>query len=225
MVAVAAGRSSILFGQSQANESRVQKLYGEAKASEAQGDPATAIAKYEEIVKMAPRMGAAYNNLGLLYLRQAQYEDAVRILQQGLKVAPKLPSAHALLGISYFQLNKYAEAKPHLEAALRANPADNNAALILAKDLSSLEDFNAAAAQLQQLAKRQPENQELWYLLGKVYMKLSEQALAKMNALDPDSALVHEMSGQIMEAMKNFDGALVEYKKAVEMAPTRPGSH
>jgi tetratricopeptide (TPR) repeat protein len=225
VVAIAPGRSSIVLAQSQANESGVQKLYAEAKASEAQGDSATAIAKYEEIVKIVPRLGAAYNNLGLLYFKQGQYDRAVNVLERGLKVTPRLPSAHALLGIAYFQLNKYAEAKPHLEAALRANPADNNAALILAKDLSSLEDFNAAAIQLQRLAKRQPENQEVWYLLGKVYMKLSEQALTRMNAIDPDSVLVHEMSGQIMEGMKNYDGALVEYKKAVEMAPTQPGTH
>jgi tetratricopeptide (TPR) repeat protein len=28
-----------------------------------------------------------------------------------------------------------------------------------------------------------------------------------------------------MESMKNYDGALVEYKKAVEMAPQQPGTH
>jgi tetratricopeptide (TPR) repeat protein len=225
IVAIGIARSSSLFAQSQSSEPRIQKLYTDAKASEAQGDSATAIAKYEEIIKIAPRLGAAYNNLGLLYFKQGQYDQAVGVLERGLKVAPKLASANALLGIAYFQLNKYAEARPHLEAALRANPADNNVALILAKDFSSLQEFNAAAVQLQQLAKRQPENQEVWYLLGEVYMKLSEQALTRMNAIDPDSVLVHEMSGQIMEGMKNYDGALVEYKKAVTMAPTRPGTH
>jgi tetratricopeptide (TPR) repeat protein len=56
-------------------------------------------------------------------------------------------------------------------------------------------------------------------------MKLSEKALAKMNAIDPHSVLAHEMSGEIMESMKNYEGALVEYKKAVEMAPQQSGSH
>jgi hypothetical protein len=29
---------------------------------------------------------------------------------------------------------------------------------------------------------------------------------------------VHEVSGEIMESMNNRDGAIIEYKKAVEMA-------
>jgi tetratricopeptide (TPR) repeat protein len=217
--------SATLIAQSQSTTPLVEQLYAQAKESEAAGDTDSAIANYQQIIKVAPRLAPAYNNLGLLYFRQARYEQAIAVLEQGLKVAPRLSSAHALLGIAYFQLNKYEDARSHLEAALHANPADDNAALMLAKDLMSLNDFRGAADRLQQLAKRQPDNQEVWYLLGKAYMKLSEQALAKMNTIDPDSVLVHEMSGEIMEGMKNYDGALVEYKKAVEMAPTRAGTH
>jgi len=78
---------------------------------------------------------------------------------------------------------------------------------------------------LRQLALTQPNNQEVWYLLAKVYMKLSEQSLAKINSMDPNSVLAHELSAEMMEAMNNYDGAVVELKKAVEMAPQRPGTH
>ena len=46
-----------------------------------------------------------------------------------------------------------------------------------------------------------------------------------MNAIDPNSVLAHELSAEMMEAMNNYDGAVVELKKAVEMAPQRPGAH
>jgi tetratricopeptide (TPR) repeat protein len=36
---------------------------------------------------------------------------------------------------------------------------------------------------------------------------------------------VHEISGEVMESMKNYDGALLEYKKAVELAPQQAGTH
>jgi tetratricopeptide (TPR) repeat protein len=204
---------------------RVQKLYAEAKAAEARGAPGSAIAKYEAILAIAPRLGAAYNNLGLLYFKQRQYAQAAAILEKGLDVDPSMSSASALLGISLYELGKYAEAHPHLEAAVHANSTDANAKLFLANDLIKLDELEAAAAHLQELTHLQPNNQEIWYLLGKVYMQLSQQALSKMNAIDPDSALSHEISGEIMEAMKNYDGALVEYKKAVEMAPHRAGTH
>ena len=209
----------------QSPDARVQKLYAEAKSAEAAGDMGSAIAKYEEILKLAPRLGAAYNNLGLLYFKQRDFEKAALILQEGLTVDPKMPSASALLGISFYQLGKYSEAKAPLEKALTANPEDNNAELFLARALIRLEDHRNAAEHLQKLARREPDNQEVWYLLGKVYMHLSEQSLAKMNAIDPNSVLAHEMSGEIMASMKNYDGAVVEFKKAVEMAPQQAGTH
>jgi Tfp pilus assembly protein PilF len=88
-----------------------------------------------------------------------------------------------------------------------------------------LGDFDAAETHLRQLAARQPKDQEVWYLLAKIHMKLSEQDLAKMNAIDPNSVQAHELSGEMMEAMNNYDGAIVELKKAVEIDPRRPGTH
>lgn len=203
----------------------MQKLYGEAKAAEARGDFAGAAANYEALLQIAPRLGAAYNNLGSLYLREREFKKAAAILEKGLKIDPKMSSASALLGIALYEMGDYPGARRNLEAALRANPKDNNAELFLANDLVKLGEFERAAEHLHQLSLRQPENQEIWYLLGKVHMKLSEQALSKLNAISPDSVWVHEISGEVMESMKNFDGALIEYKKAVEMAPEQAGTH
>jgi tetratricopeptide (TPR) repeat protein len=207
------------------DDSRVQELYTQAKAAEARGDLAGAVASYESLLRIVPRLPAAYNNLGALYLRQRNYKKAAEILEKGLKLDPKMSSAAALLGIARFEMGDYPGARRNLEAALRANPRDDNAELYLANDLIKLGELNPAVDHLRQLSQRQPANQEIWYLLGKIHMKLSEQALSKLNELDPNSVWVHEISGEIMEGMKNFDGALVEYKKAVEMAPEQAGTH
>src|SRR5438270_8162288 len=212
-----------LFGQTQ--DDPVQRLYAKAKSAEAAGNIQDAIAKYEAILKLDPRLGAAYNNLGLLYFKQREFEKAAVVLQKGLAVDPKMPSASALLGVSLYQLGRYSEARAPLELALTANPNDNNAELFLARCHIRLEHQSNAAEHLQKLSRREPDNQEVWYLLGKVYMRLSEQSLAKMNAIDPNSVLAHEMSGEIMASMKNYDGAIVEFKKAVEIAPQQAGTH
>jgi tetratricopeptide (TPR) repeat protein len=204
---------------------QVQKIYGEAKAAEARGDLAAAVASYESLLQIAPNLAPAYNNLGALYLRQKEYKKAVGVLERGLKLDPKMSSASVLLGISLYEMGEYAGARQALETALRAHPKDDNAELFLANDLIKLNDWDSAAIHLRQLAQRQPKNQEVWYLLGKVHMKLSEQSLAKLNEIDPNSVWVHEISGEIMEGMKNFDGALIEYKKAVQLAPQQPGFH
>jgi tetratricopeptide (TPR) repeat protein len=206
-------------------DEKVQELYGQARIAAAQGDLATAIARYEELLKVDPMLAAAYNNLGSLYLRQKEYKKAVTTLDKGLKLDPKMTSAMALLGIAEYEMGNYASARKHLETALRANPKDENAELFLANDLMSMGDMDAAIHHLEQLSARQPKNQEVLYLLGKVHMKLSEEALAKLNEIDPNSVWSHEISGEVMESMKNYDGALVEYKKAVELAPDLASAH
>lgn len=208
-----------------ATDARVQELYAQAKDAEVRGDLAGAAANYESLLQIAPRLGPAYNNLGALYLRQREYKKAVGVLEKGLKIDPKMSSASALLGISLYEMRDYVGARHNLEAALRGNPKDDNAELLLANDLIKLGELNLAAEHLRKLSQRQPGNQEIWYLLGKVHMELSEQALSKLNEIDANSVWAHEISGEIMESMKNYDGALIEYKKAVEMAPQKSGTH
>jgi predicted Zn-dependent protease len=54
---------------------------------------------------------------------------------------------------------------------------------------------------------------------------MSEDSLKKINEIDPNSVVAHEIAGEIDESMHNYDVALVEYKKAIELAPHQPGTH
>ena len=207
------------------NSAQAGRFYASAKDAEARGDLDGAIHVYETLLKTSPRLARAYNNLGALYMRQHQYRKAIETLQTGLKLDPKMSSARALLGLSLYEMGEYASARPQLEKALVGNPQDRQAELFLANSLIKLGDLESAATHLQQVSARDPKDQEVWYLLGTVYIKLSEHALGKLNEIDPNSMLMHEVSGEIMESMKNFDGALIEYKKAVDMAPQQPGTH
>jgi tetratricopeptide (TPR) repeat protein len=211
--------------QERAADSRAERLYNEAKAAEASGDLTTAVAKYDALLSSAPRLAPAYNNLGALYLRMREFRKAIDVLQKGLSIDPKMSSASAMLGIALYESGDYAAAKVRLESTLHNKPDDNNVELFLANDLIKLGDLDSAASHLQHLATRQPKNQEVWYLLGKVHMKLSERALGHLNEIDPNSVWVHQISGEVMESMKNYDGALLEYRKAVELAPRQPGVH
>jgi len=209
----------------EATDEKVQDLYSRARTAQAAGNLSEAAIQYEEILKISPRLAAAYNNLGSIYVQQREFRKAAQVLQRGLQINRDMPSASALLGIALYETGDYAGAKPRLEVALRANPDDGNAALYLANDLIHLGDFEKAAERLQALARREPKNQEVWYLLGKVYMQLSQASLARLNEIDPNSYLSHQISGEVMESMNNMDGALLEYKRAVEVAPDRHGTH
>ena len=215
----------LLAGVLGAQTDHIDALHAEASAAEESGDLGTAIAKYQEILKIDPKLAPAYNNLGALYFKQGQFHDAAAVLERGLKVDASMSSASALLGASLYQMGEYGKARPYLEAALKAHATDDTAELLLVNNLTKLGEFETAAAHLQKLAKRQPGNERVWYLLGRVYMQLSEQALGKINEIDPNSVWAHEISAELMESMKNYDGAIAEYKKAVEIAPKQPGVH
>src|ERR1700749_4137316 len=103
----------------------VQKLYEEARGAQQNGDVATAIEKYRAMIKLAPHLAAAYNNLGRLYFNEHDYLHASEVLQRGLQLTPNMPTAEAMLGMSYFQLGEDDKAAPLLRAALKANPKDD----------------------------------------------------------------------------------------------------
>jgi predicted Zn-dependent protease len=203
----------------------VQQLYAEAREARERGNDASAIEKYREIIKQAPHLAAAYNNLGMLYFNGGDYAHAAETLKRGLELNHDMPTAAAMLGMSYVQLGEDAKAEPLLAKALKANPTDDRIEMMLARVLLNGRKLDEAALHLNNFLGRNPKNQEAWYLLGKAYLQLSEDALKKINEIDPNSVVAHEIAGEIDESMHNYDLALVEYKKAVDMAPLQPGTH
>ena len=203
----------------------VQQLYAQAKAAQQRGDSAEAIEKYRAMIKLAPHLAAAYNNLGMLYFNTHDYAHASEVLKRGLELHPDMPTASAMLGMSYFQLGADEKAEPLLRAALKADPTDNTIEMMLARILINLRKPGEATTCLNHFLERNPKDQEAWYLLGKTYLQMSENALSKIDEIDPNSVVAHEIAGEIDESMHNYDLALVEYKKAIDMAPQQPGTH
>jgi predicted Zn-dependent protease len=97
--------------------------------------------------------------------------------------------------------------------------------MMLAHTLINLRKYEEAATSLNRFLERNPKDQQAWYMLGKTYLQLSEDSLKKINEIDPNSVVAHEIAGEIDESMHNYDVALVEYKKAIDIAPQQPGTH
>jgi tetratricopeptide (TPR) repeat protein len=204
---------------------QVQELYEQAKAAQQGNDIATAIQKYQEMIQLAPHLAAAYNNLGRLYFNEHDYARTAEVLKRGLEINPDMSTASAMLGMSEFQLGDDAKAEPLLRTALRANPKDDQVEMILCQVLIHEKKLQEATSHLSDIVARNPKDQEAWYTLGKTYLQLSEDALKKIDEIDPNSVVAHEIAGEIDASMHNYDLALVEYKKAIDMAPHEPGTH
>jgi len=203
----------------------VQSLYAEARAAQAHGDSAIAIQKYQAMLKRAPHLAAAYNNLGMLYFNEHDYPHAATVLERGLGLNPNMTTASAMLGMSYLEMGESSKAEGPLETATRAHPDDDNLQMALARVLINLSKYQEATTPLRGILDRHPKDQQAWYLLGKTYLQLSEDALGRINQIDPNSVVAHEVAGEIDESMHNYDGAMVEYKKAVDLGPKQAGTH
>jgi tetratricopeptide (TPR) repeat protein len=218
-----------LWGQAQSADDevtpQVEQLYAQAKAAQQRNDIPTAIEKYRAMIKLAPHLAAAYNNLGMLYYNERDYTHAAETLERGLKLHQKMPTASAMLGMSYYQLGENEKAEPLIRAVLNVNPKDDQAEMTLAQVLIRQRKYEAATQTLNDYLGRNPKDQDAWYLQSKTYLQLSEDALAKINEIDPDSVVAHEITGEIDESMHNYDSALVEYKRAIELAPQKAGTH
>lgn len=203
----------------------VQRLFTEAKAAHHSGDDKTAIDKYREVIKMAPHLAGAYNNLGMLYINEEDYADAAEALKRCYELDPGMESAAAMLGMSYYQLRRSAEARPFLVAAVSKDPADAKAEMNLALVLFDLKQPDEAITHLNHLLSRDPRNLEALDLLHSVYVQMSDDAFTRINEIDPESVVAHEITGELYENVHNYFDALVEYKKAIDLAPHRPGTH
>jgi tetratricopeptide (TPR) repeat protein len=227
LAAILVQAATAALGQSGDDEvtPEVQQLYAQAKAAQQRNDSAGAIEKYKAMIKLAPHLAAAYNNLGMLYFNEQDYSDAADTLAHGLRLHAGMPTASAMLGMSYYQLGMYDKAEPLVRAAAKSNPNDDQTEMVLANLYIKMKKYSEATETLNHFLSRNTKDQEAWYLLGKTYLQMSEDALGKINEIDANSVVAHEITGEIDESMHNYDSALVEYKKAVDMAPQRPGTH
>ena len=213
-----------LGAQEETISPEVQALYEHARAAQAANTPEVAIADYRRILKLAPSLAQAYNNLGRLLYNLERYEEAIAILKRGLAIAPGMHGAEVMLGASYLELGQPANAISPLAAGVQAMPNDRFARVTLAHALIGAERPGEAVPQLEAVLKADPRDQEAWYILGKLHLQLSQQELSQVQTIDPNSPLAHELAGEVMESMENTPGAIAEYKQALAARPEDIGA-
>ena len=203
-----------------AQSPQVLELYNQARAAQQAGHEDQAIAAYQKMLALDPDLAQGWNNLGRLFYNAGRYADAETALTRGLALNPAMIPAQILLGASLLELDRPQEAVAPLQSGVAASPDDRFARERLAQALLATGQLPSAQAQLESLVQSDPRDQEAWYLLGKLHLQLSQEALTKAQSLNPDSPLAHILAGEVMESMQNNPGAVAEYKNAIRTAPS-----
>ena len=73
-------------------------------------------------MRLRPKYGEAYNNLGLLLTEAGRHGEAAVVLQQAVRLRPQAVEGHNNLGLAYTSLGRFAEAEACFREALRLDP-------------------------------------------------------------------------------------------------------
>lgn len=171
-----------------------------------------------------------WNNLGIGFLDQLQYSDAIEAFEQVVKLRPDYDDGYVNVGLTYIEWEKYSSARPALEKALQLHPDYARALYYLALVERREGHPEAEVADLQEVVKQYPQSRDARRELGIAYYQQhrSDDAVTQFEALqaiDPDDvaahynlAILYRRKGMKAEAAKQ--AALYATKRIDPAAPT-----
>ena len=113
----------------------------------------------------------------------------------------------------------YAAAVREAQSILGFQPESVPARLVLARAYMGMNNAAAALSELHTALLRQPDSMDALYYLSKLTGVLSVQAFGVVASLAPDSARMHQIRAETLEARKDAAGAEMEYRAALEKRP------
>lgn len=81
-----------------------------------------ALAYFKKALELDPYNSKCYNGLGLLYMEEAAYQDAITNLEKALNLEPDLPDVLYNLGMAHMKMGGYSSALKYFQA-FKASPA------------------------------------------------------------------------------------------------------
>jgi Tfp pilus assembly protein PilF len=137
-----------------------------------------------------------WNNVGIGYLDELQYDDAMQAFQHVVQLRPDYRDGYINLGLNYIEWEKYKEARAPLEKALVLQPHDARALYYLAIVERRERHSEASVADLKEVVAQYPQARDALRELGISYYQQHrvEEAVATFKALqavDPDDLAAH----------------------------------
>ena len=151
-------------------------------------------AALERVLKTNPNYGAAWFNLGTIYLNQKQYPEAERCLREAVRLDPGDSDGWNNLGMIAGEQGRYDDALVSFRNSARANP--NHLAAVT--NMMEIYRFQSRPAEAQ---------------------KTLEELIAKA----PENPDLHLALAMAMQGQSDNAGALAQLETAVHLRPNFPG--
>jgi tetratricopeptide (TPR) repeat protein len=137
-----------------------------------------------------------WNNLGIGYLDQLQYADAVHAFREVVKLRPDYSDGYINIGLTYIEWEKYSEARASLEKGLALSRDNARALYYLAIVERRAGNSEAELTDLTKVVAAYPQSRDARRELGVYYYQQHqpEEAIKQFEALqaiDPDDVAAH----------------------------------
>jgi tetratricopeptide (TPR) repeat protein len=137
-----------------------------------------------------------WNNLGIAYLDQQQYSDAVRAFSEVVKLRPDYPDAYTNIALTEIQWEKYDSARASIQRALALSSNNARALYYLALLERRAGDYDAETANLKKVVEQFPQSRDARRDLGLAYYRQHDYPAAReqfeaVQQIDPDDLTAH----------------------------------
>ena len=186
------------------------------------GDLPAAEAAFRDATRAMPQSAEAYLGLGLVQLRSGAAPEAIGSLEKAKTLDSRLGGAHLFLGIAEYQAGRPDAAVADLRGELALLPDNVEALTWLTLVLLGTDKAEEAVPVVDHAVALQPADPQLLYLQSKAHAAVVKSALARLYALDPDSALVHQATAENLDGSGDPAKAIAEYQLALKKQPDSP---
>ena len=194
---------------------KAMSLFKEKKYKEA-------IDAFSSVLETEPDNADVYNNMGVAYSCEGDFEHAEKSYVRALELDPELAQAYINLSDLYYKSGDLASAVGTLQRGsyeLRDNLA---IAHLLARVYIEDQRWDDAIEELERVLDGEPENYDAYYDLGHVYFELGDYETAIDNfenviayEENQNNELLYYALAQAYEANNQIDKAISNYLKAI----------
>jgi predicted Zn-dependent protease len=162
--------------QLEPNSARTHMLMAESLADS--GKLVEAVAEYNRVLKLDPRLDAAYLGLASTYWKQRQFDQALPLLKRVLQKSPNDAEANGMMADILEHNGDHVGAQHCAEIALANNPRLIETRVVLARVYLAKQEPKLAIAELRQVISADTDG-SYHFLLYRAYRDAGDEQAAK----------------------------------------------
>lgn len=188
------------------------------------GSLGEAEAAFRDVLRAGGDRAFVHHNLGIVLQQRGQHAAAVAEFHRASALDPTFGPPRLLAGSSSIALGRPADALVDLEQAVRLMPREIAAHLQLADACERTGRIARLTEAYRAVVALAPDDPEYAFRLGKAYLRLSQHAYQRIQAIDPQAARLSQalgreylVQGQPQRARVAFEAAAARNPRLAEV--------